>query len=58
MRVRYAEEPGQGVLRQVAERERARQEKNWGTADRLRDELHAEGWEIEDTPEGPILSRR
>jgi cysteinyl-tRNA synthetase len=27
-------------------------------ADRIRGELHAEGWAIEDTAEGPILSRR
>src|SRR5918997_1243673 len=58
VRVRYAEEPGQNVLRQVAERERARRERDWATADRLRDELHAGGWAIEDTSEGPILSRR
>jgi cysteinyl-tRNA synthetase len=58
VRVRYSEEPGEGVLRQVAERERARREKDWSLADTIRDELHAEGWAIEDTSEGPILSRR
>jgi cysteinyl-tRNA synthetase len=58
VRIRYSEEPGDGVLRQVARRERARREKNWAVADRLRDEVHAEGWKIEDTSEGPILSRR
>jgi cysteinyl-tRNA synthetase len=58
VRVRYSEEPEEGVLRQVAERERARREKDWSLADRIRDELHAEGWAIEDTSEGPILSRR
>jgi cysteinyl-tRNA synthetase len=42
----------------VATRERARLEKNWATADRLRDELHTDGWTVEDTSEGPILSRR
>ncbi len=57
VRIRYSEEPGEGVLRQVAERERARREKNWAVADRLRDELRDEGWEIEDTSEGPILNR-
>src|ERR687895_1540313 len=31
VRVRYAEEPGQNVLRQVAERERARRERDWAT---------------------------
>src|SRR5918997_1640785 len=58
VRVRYSEEPEEGVLRQVAKRERARREKDWSPADRIRDELHAEGWAIEDTSEGPILSRR
>ena len=58
VRVRYSEEPGESVLRQVADRERARREKDWSLADRIRDELHAEGWAIEDTSEGPILSRR
>jgi cysteinyl-tRNA synthetase len=52
------EEPPQEIAQIVVDREQARQEKNWATADRLRDELHAEGWTIEDTPEGPIVSRR
>ncbi len=50
--------PGQETLEKVADRERARRKKDWVTADRLRDELRTEGWEIEDTSEGPILSRR
>jgi cysteinyl-tRNA synthetase len=58
VRIRYEEEPGREILRRAAERERARREKDWATADRLRDELYAEGWAVEDTPEGPILSRR
>jgi cysteinyl-tRNA synthetase len=57
VRVRYSEDPGGGILRRVAAREQARREKDWQLADRIRDELHAEGWAIEDTPEGPILSR-
>jgi cysteinyl-tRNA synthetase len=56
--IRYSEEPGAEVLERVATRERARLEKEWTTADRLRDELHADGWAVEDTPEGPILSRQ
>ena len=52
------EELPQEIAQIVADREQARQEKNWATADRLRDELHAEGYTIEDTPEGPIVSRR
>ncbi len=58
VRVRYSEDPGEDILRWVAARERARREKDWPLADRIRDELHAEGWAIEDTPEGPALSRR
>ncbi len=58
VRVRYDEDPGGEVLHRTAERERARREKDWASADRLRDELYAEGWAIEDTPEGPVLSRR
>ncbi len=56
--VRYIGEPGKVVLDRVAGRERARREKDWSTADRLRDELQAEGWTVEDTLEGPILSPR
>src|SRR5215213_1952588 len=56
--IRYSEEPGAEVLTRVATRERARLKKNWATADRLRDDLHADGWAVEDTSEGPILSRR
>jgi cysteinyl-tRNA synthetase len=58
VRIRYEEEPGREILRRAAERERARREKDWASADRLRDELYAEGWAVEDTPQGPILSRR
>jgi cysteinyl-tRNA synthetase len=36
-------------------RERARQERDWGEADRLRDELRALGWEVRDGPDGPEL---
>ncbi len=39
-------------------REEARRKKDWESADQLRDELRAGGWEIEDTPGGPVLSRR
>jgi len=48
----------QQVRKMIVEREQARREKDWALADRLRDELHAEGWIVEDTPEGPVLSRR
>ncbi|MDQ4127563.1 MAG: cysteine--tRNA ligase [Actinomycetota bacterium] len=58
VRIRYSGEPDAEVLERVAGRERAREERDWATADRLRDELHEDGWAVEDTPEGPILSPR
>jgi cysteinyl-tRNA synthetase len=36
-------------------RERARQARDWGEADRLRDALRALGWEVRDGPGGPEL---
>jgi cysteinyl-tRNA synthetase len=58
VRIRYSEEPDEEAMRRVAVRENARREKDWSTADQLRDELFAEGWSVEDTSEGPILRRR
>jgi cysteinyl-tRNA synthetase len=39
-------------------RSAARAAKRWAEADRLRAELHAAGWEIEDRPDGYALKRR
>jgi cysteinyl-tRNA synthetase len=36
----------------------ARRTKNWVDADRLRTELHAAGWEMEDRPDGYALKRK
>ena len=58
VRIRYSEEPGEEVIELAANRELARRAKDWATADRLRDELAEAGWTVEDTPDGPILSRR
>jgi cysteinyl-tRNA synthetase len=38
-------------------RETARRAKDWGEADRLRDQLRAMGWEVRDGPQGPELVR-
>jgi cysteinyl-tRNA synthetase len=57
VRVRSDQHLGEQMLRRVVEREQARRDRDWAAADRIRDELHAEGWAVEDTPEGPILSR-
>ena len=58
VRIRYSEEPGEQVLALAANRELARRERDWATADRLRDELSEAGWAVEDTPDGPVLSHR
>jgi len=42
----------------AAARAAARDAKNWAEADRLRAELHAAGWEIEDKADGYALKRR
>lgn len=54
-----ADEPAdERIAALLAARQAARAAKDFATADRLRDELAAEGWEIVDTPEGPQLRRR
>ncbi len=42
----------------LAQRERARAEKHWKLADEARDLIHARGYLIEDTPQGPRLKKR
>ena len=54
----YEEDPGEEIRSRAGDRELARRAKDWTTADRLRDEIQAAGWAVEDTSEGPILSRR
>ncbi len=39
----------------VAERDAARAQRNWAEADRLRDELVARGWIVEDGPAGTVI---
>ena len=41
----------------LADRQRARESKDWAAADRIRDELLAEGIELIDTPQGPRWRR-
>ena len=38
-------------------RDDAKKAKDYATADRLRDEVKARGWLIEDTAKGPVLRR-
>ena len=42
----------------IAQREEARQAKEWAEADMIRDQLTTEGIEVQDTPEGPRWRRR
>jgi len=42
----------------ATEREEARQRKDFATADHLRDQIHEQGYEIQDTAEGPVITRR
>ena len=43
------------VLRLAAERQQARELRDWAEADRLRGEIQGMGWQVMDTPEGPRL---
>jgi cysteinyl-tRNA synthetase len=49
---------GTQAERLAGEREEARANGDWETADRKRDELAELGFEVRDTPEGPQLVRR
>ena len=42
----------------LEQRERARRERDFEAADRLRQEIHERGWEIRDSPQGPELLPR
>jgi cysteinyl-tRNA synthetase len=52
-----ADEAPSEIERMAAERQEARDARDFERADRLRDELAALGWEIRDTAEGPRLVR-
>jgi cysteinyl-tRNA synthetase len=53
-----AVETPQAVLDLVQERQQARRNKDFARSDAIRDQLLAEGWVIEDTPDGPRVKRR
>jgi cysteinyl-tRNA synthetase len=46
------------ALALLAQRQAARQAKNWAESDRIRNELATRGWIIQDTPQGPKLKRK
>ena len=45
------------VLELLEERQIARVRKDWHESDRLRDQMAALGWQVQDTPQGPKLLR-
>ena len=47
-------EPPADVLAVMAQREAARAQRDWPQADRLRQQAAALGWQIRDTPAGPV----
>jgi cyanophycinase-like exopeptidase len=49
--------PPEAVLALVAERQSARADKDWPRADALRRQLAALGWQVKDTPQGPMLEK-
>jgi hypothetical protein len=51
-----ASQPPSEVLALVEEREAARERRDWATADALREQIAALGWQVMDTPEGPQLA--
>ena len=47
--------PPEEVVALTSQRQKARAEKNWAESDRLRDEIAASGWQVQDTPDGQKL---
>jgi cysteinyl-tRNA synthetase len=52
------ERPDESALELLRQREEARANRDFATADARRDDLAAVGWEVRDTPQGPKLVRR
>jgi hypothetical protein len=44
------------IRRLAEERRAARERRDWAAADALRDRLAGAGWQVADTPEGPVLT--
>ena len=50
-------EPDAAALALLEQREAARAARDFAAADRLRDELAAQGWQVRDSADGPQLVR-
>ena len=53
----YAEAVPEEIQALSDARQQARKDKNWAESDRLRDEMKALGWSVEDTPQGQKIKR-
>jgi len=51
------DEVPEAVQQLINEREAARAVRNWEEADRLREAINIKGFVLEDTPEGPKISK-
>jgi len=51
------EEAPADILELVKQRQQARREKDFAKADAIRDQITAQGWVLEDTPDGPRVKR-
>lgn len=49
-------EPSADALALAAERQAARARRDWAAADALRLRIEALGWQVQDTPDGPVLA--
>jgi cysteinyl-tRNA synthetase len=52
------EKPAEEIVRMAEERVQARLAKDWRKSDELRGELQARGWEVRDTKDGQVVTRR
>jgi cysteinyl-tRNA synthetase len=46
------------IVALAQQRQQARSQRQWGEADRLREQINAAGYEIDDLPEGPRIRQR
>ena len=52
------EKPSEEIARMAEERVQARLAKDWQKSDELRDALQAKGWDVRDTKDGQVVTRR
>ena len=50
--------PPQKVLNLAEQRQSARDQRDWAAADKLRDQIVNLGWNVKDTPEGPVIYKQ